>query len=238
MSAYIVADGTMDTIVQMIMRRDPSVIGPQLTALRDAGADQLGRALYAMNAKAVAQRFCETQQDRDSYTYQPHPEYSFARAAMAARCLRDQCSHGTVPTSGLYADLTVLVEQLTYKFAGQADYLATPWHITRPDDAAAFAGFWGWTQDDADVASAEGWLLYDRQRGAEGRFILATDDLRGIFAGDEQVWSHVIAAAQAGGQLHQRAIAFLLLHSPTEWWTTISRVHPEARQLQLPRAAA
>lgn len=75
-----------------------------------------------------------------------------------------------------------------------------------------------WTEHDATAASVEGWDLFPGHAGNKQRpFLLERRHLLGVFGTDQLAWCHVWTKAEAGSQLHARALALLKKHSPIEY---------------------
>lgn len=66
-------------------------------------------------------------------------------------------------------------------------------------------------------ASVDGWDIFPGFGESKVRpFMLERRTELGTFASDEAAWRHVWAKAEAGSDLHVRALAFLKRHSPVE----------------------
>lgn len=116
MSAFIVGQETIDRIITGLNRATHGTHGgfdgwpeppDSLKVPTDEAYDEVGTALWQMNADAVDQRYNETN---------PIPLYHFTLAAAkrpvdqfqflkSIRCLLYQCSEGDVPQRPLYQDL-------------------------------------------------------------------------------------------------------------------------------------
>lgn len=130
MSAFIVSDKTMNTVVNAFFKHDRQ--------MRDAPQDQLellGHQLFDMNADAIRARYGERDDGYDEtpdYRWTPLRLYD-GRAALcamlkAAQCLGYQCSEGDVPDYPLYKRLNALVEDLSYEIISELpEYNRAEW---------------------------------------------------------------------------------------------------------------
>lgn len=125
MSSFIVSQETMRCIVTEITTNrgygDASELGAakdQIKRMADVVAleydiaiqDAIGTLLYAMNAKAVGQRYNE----KNLQELYVHEEFRQPKTQvlMSAKCLRYQCSEGDVPDQKLYKYLEFFIEAL------------------------------------------------------------------------------------------------------------------------------
>lgn len=106
MSAYVVEDRTIDrilTYLTMDAEAVPSLL-PRVAAAagaRPGDASAIGRALLAMNVRAVNARYSE-HAAAPAYTWTPAMADD-AQYAKSLDCYMYQCSEGDVPDEPLYA---------------------------------------------------------------------------------------------------------------------------------------
>ncbi len=112
MSAFLVSMATMHKVVQGWLGENASQ-GPFTNPDGDSTLSQgtiLGRKLYAMNHRALRQRYGESgstrheKRDTAGYVYSD-PRVAPVVCLKAMHCLSYQCSEGNVPDSKLYKDL-------------------------------------------------------------------------------------------------------------------------------------
>jgi hypothetical protein len=77
-----------------------------------------------------------------------------------------------------------------------------------------------WTERDDNAALQEGWVIswalgVSGENGEEYR--LERVDAMAVFVDDAAAWAHVVKKAESGSELHQRALAFIEHHNPTEY---------------------
>jgi hypothetical protein len=75
----------------------------------------------------------------------------------------------------------------------------------------------------------EGWAIFEASgshdlRGNVTPFQLQKCDDSDLMANDSQAWRHVVLRARAGSQLHQQALAWLRINSPTEYTQVVRSV--------------
>lgn len=98
-----------------------------------------------------------------------------------------------------------------------------------------------WTDADSQAASLEGWDIWDSEGSQNGPWqIQKFDDTEeaaeqgfGILAEDTDSWVLVRTQAAAGSPLHQRALAFLAEHNPTEYEAIMAWREDEAGIAQI-----
>jgi len=126
MSAFIVSNETMQTVVYAVMNANASdVVGP-LAKLRAEGPEAVGNALLRMNTRAVNSRYCERTR-APTYEHgsewfslidgQRFPAPSEAQQFKSIACLSYQCSEGKVPNSALFKALHVLKAEIAIAVA-------------------------------------------------------------------------------------------------------------------------
>jgi len=140
MSAYIVEDKTINTILAYLARgRDIEHV--QQTIHAETGTDltnyqsieELGRAMFALNCRAVDARYGEgeSQSFRDDmqYKYSTVLPPTCIQAYASLRCWLYQCSEGDVPdTSTLYATMERVSDQLAHHIVQSSkDFKNTRW---------------------------------------------------------------------------------------------------------------
>lgn len=69
----------------------------------------------------------------------------------------------------------------------------------------------GWSYADSGSASSEGWDLFQSEGSAGGPLQLQKidDEEAAGFSSDEEAWLHVWRQAQAGSELHTKALSVL-----------------------------
>jgi len=133
MSAFIVSDDTMHTVVTALtehIRRWRSHNRAEFANMNlwetDGVETKIGGLLYAMNAQAVETRYSEAQEPI---------EYSFAQrrtnahaAYKAVQCLLYQCCEGEINGTPLYRELETFRHNLADQIVTETpEYNAAPW---------------------------------------------------------------------------------------------------------------
>lgn len=112
MSAFIVSEGCVDDVVAVIYGLNPTD-WPVLFGGRLYGsADELGRALYDLNARSVEERYGE----RDPVPYYtfvaPGPELDRHQLYKSVACFTYQACEGDCPQDPLYKALAEVERRL------------------------------------------------------------------------------------------------------------------------------
>ena len=130
MSAFIVSTETMQRVIAAITDNgsiyDGTFAGTYL--LRNSSdLDALGKALFAMNADAVNQRYSENYVE-PPFSYRPLGIVSKEDRFMAVACLLYQCSEGDVPEREMYRELGRVKNRLANAIAHDAaTKVKSPW---------------------------------------------------------------------------------------------------------------
>jgi hypothetical protein len=112
MSAFIVADKTINTIVNWL-RREIDRLPIISYKLKEAGydtsasgwAEKLGHAMYQLNIKAVADRYGDNEARRfwkHEYRFEHTDAVSLVQVLKSLQCWLYQCNEGDVPETKLY----------------------------------------------------------------------------------------------------------------------------------------
>ncbi len=144
MSAFVVSTETMDRVVNAICH--VGKYGRVIESFAGIGTDapgagtEIGRRLFAMNIRAVRQRYGE--RARDTWTLDQHRTYrhtplpsplpmSYSElidAVKAMDCLAYQCAEGDVPRSRLFKELGAAIGLVShYIICGGPEYDRAPW---------------------------------------------------------------------------------------------------------------
>jgi hypothetical protein len=111
MSAYIVSDDTINTVVIGIsehLNNMSELYRRRNYPLLSQDRETLGQALFALNVEAVNQRYGEGAAEEFrplDYRFRPHPWSRPIVLYKCLRCLMYQCSEGNVPESPLFKEL-------------------------------------------------------------------------------------------------------------------------------------
>lgn len=112
MSAFIVSRECMDTCVYAF------VVTLDLDTREDP--DKLGRKLYALNRRAMRERYGAGEgSGGERYKYATGAGFlppSLAQQIKALQCLQYQCAEGTVPKSALYKRIDRAIKDLSVRF--------------------------------------------------------------------------------------------------------------------------
>jgi hypothetical protein len=131
MSAYIVSNETMNRVVSTIMRTCRE-FGQRCTYSLggrefDRVASEIGRDLFALNARAVVERYGGTA-DMAPFRFHYILPRKPAAELKSLHCLIYQCSEGAVMNDPLYRDLEKLCGRISDEIiANMPDYQAAPW---------------------------------------------------------------------------------------------------------------
>lgn len=131
MSAYIVTEETMRRCVAAIVDNVAYLhhVAPQLASMAYA-PEELGAALFAMNAYAVAQRYPGHNETAPVYVHgRARCDKSTKITALKSlECLRYQCSEGDTVSQPLYLELDAAIGALARQIVHSLPaYKAAPW---------------------------------------------------------------------------------------------------------------
>lgn len=127
MSAYLVSKDTMRACVTRILQNNQTDSIWKVKYANDP--EKIGAALFAMNARAVRQRYGDKSR-APRYTHRSvtlSPVSAFKQLA----CLLYQCSEGTVPKSLLYRALEDAKRDLAVEIVYELpEWHTAPWGLT------------------------------------------------------------------------------------------------------------
>ena len=139
MSSYIVEDKTINRILGFldhdrdhkgdVRRALAKEFGVDFLTPSDANDATLGALMYAMNVRAVGERY------EDSHDLLPETPYRYhfetctqIQALKSLRCWLYQCSEGDVPACPLYTIFTEYSDRLAYQIVSESEpYARAEW---------------------------------------------------------------------------------------------------------------
>lgn len=125
MSSYLVDDRTIHAAVDAMFPR----CGGRIVSCEEK--DDLGKRLWDMNAKAVADRYREEPGENVPYRYELRNR-SKMQMLKSAECLLYQCSEGDVPKLDLYCQLEKAIRELYAEIVHSLpEYNAASWGESR-----------------------------------------------------------------------------------------------------------
>lgn len=136
MSAFIVSTQTMNSVVDALrdlyfdrMRCGSTIDFGGLRLAQYDDFDKAGAALFALNVEAVRQRYGQ-RDPQPLFRWHPgKPKGNRAQRLKSMRCLRYQCSEGSVPKAPLYKALEEAIANYAAAIIdGLEDYKAAQWN--------------------------------------------------------------------------------------------------------------
>lgn len=140
MSAFIVEDKTINTIVTMLKnsehvldsswyKRELKENGFDLDHL--GGDEKLGQAMFKLNVQAITERYGEGEAEKFrklDYKYSLQPHYTVISAYKNLRCWLYQCTEGDVPKTPLFKLMHGIADSIADHIVSRLPaYEKAPW---------------------------------------------------------------------------------------------------------------
>lgn len=139
MSAFIVEDKTINTIITMLKNSEACLNSTwyirQLKEsgyyLEDGGEEKLGREMFELNCRAVDERYGEGQAKEFcnlNYSFNRQSFYTVISAYKSLQCWLYQCSEGTVPEAPLFKLMQDISNNIAHHIVSRTpEYEKAPW---------------------------------------------------------------------------------------------------------------
>jgi hypothetical protein len=139
MSAFIVEDKTINTIITMLKNSESCFNSSWYIRklkesgyyFEDGGEEKLGREMFELNCRAVDERYGEGQAKEFrnlNYSFNHQPFYTVISAYKSLQCWLYQCSEGTVPESPLFKLMQDISNNIANHIVSRMpEYEKAPW---------------------------------------------------------------------------------------------------------------
>jgi hypothetical protein len=118
MSSFIVSDGTISRVVELLDLDTMSMEIKRRNSMGGGVGDKLGRELWQLNSAATGWRYSTEPDKLPAFKYKPNPHLTPAALVKAAHCWMYQCSEGEFEEHELFIRVKAYTQRVESAIVG------------------------------------------------------------------------------------------------------------------------